>query len=260
VSVRLRWLRRRRRFDGTLEGLVNFRDLGGLRAAGGVVRPGVLFRSDSLAYATPGDAERLVGELGVATVIDLRGEYEVEQLGRGPLHEAAVDYYAAPIADVSGAEDLVGHYLAMLEERGEVLAGTVRLLGRPGALPAVFHCEAGCDRTGVLAAVVLSLLGVPDAVIAADYAATAAAMPTIHERVAVVVDRLGLPPRPPSVLVWEPEAAMMARTLELVRQRWGGMHGWARAFGITPAELAALRSRLVTRRRPAPASPGSGGR
>lgn len=240
----MRWWRRRPPFDGVLEGLVNFRDLGGRAAEGGRVRRGVLFRSDSLAYATPADADRLVRELRLATVIDLRGEYEVEQLGRGPL-ASRVGCYAAPIADVSGAEDLVGHYVAMLEEKGEVLAGAVRHLAGPGALPAVFHCEAGCDRTGVLAAVVLGLLGVADDEIAADYAATAAAMPTIHERVAVVVDRLGLPPRPPSLLVWEPEAAMMSRTLDVVRQRWGDMPGWARAHGVTPAELAALRARLV---------------
>ncbi|GAA0729227.1 tyrosine-protein phosphatase [Dactylosporangium roseum] len=241
----MRWFRRRRPFDGALEGLVNFRDLGGLPAEGGAVRPGVLFRSDSLAYATRTDVHRLVDGLGVATVIDLRGEHEVARLGRGPLARTRVGYYPAPIADVSGADDLVGHYLAMLAEKGDVLAGTVRLLASFDALPAVFHCEAGCDRTGVLAAVVLGLLGVPDDAIAEDYAATAAAMPTIHERVRVVVERLGLPPRPPSVTVWEPEAALMARTLDLVRQRWGGMDGWAREQGVRDKDLSALRSALV---------------
>ncbi|MFG2038532.1 tyrosine-protein phosphatase [Dactylosporangium sp. NPDC048998] len=244
----MRWRRRRRPFAGKLEGLeglVNFRDLGGLPAEGGTVRPGVLFRSDSLAYATPADAERLVHDLGLSTVIDLRGEYEVEQLGRGPLSGARVGYYSAPIADVSGADDLVGHYVAMLTEKGPVLAGTIRHLACAGTLPAVFHCEAGCDRTGVLAAVVLGLLGVPEDAIAADYAATAAAMPTIHERVAVVVDRLGLPPRPASLPVWEPEAALMTRTLDLVRERWGDMQGWAREYGLTPDELSALRANLV---------------
>lgn len=241
----MRFWRRQRPFTGDLEGLVNFRDLGGLPAAGGSVRPRVLFRSDSLAYATPSDAARLVHDLGLATVIDLRGEYEVEQLGRGPLSRSRVDYVSAPIADVSGAEDLVGHYVAMLDEKGPVLAGTVRHLSGAGTLPAVFHCEAGCDRTGVLAAVVLALLGVPEEAIAADYAATAAAMPTIHERVAVVVDRLGLPPRPASVAVWEPEAALMTRTLDLVRERWGDMQGWALENGLTAQELTALRTNLV---------------
>jgi protein tyrosine/serine phosphatase len=230
---------------GPLEGLVNFRDLGGLPADGGTVRPGVLFRSDSLAYATPSDADRLVRDLGVSTVIDLRGEYEVSQLGRGLLGTTAVEYYPAPIADVSGAEDLVGHYVAMLTEKGPVLAGTVRHLSCAGTLPAVFHCEAGCDRTGVLAAVVLGLLGVPEDAIAADYAATAAAMPTIHERVAVVVDRLGLPPRPATLTEWAPEAAMMTQMLGLVRERWGDMEGWAHSYGLTDDDLTALRKNLV---------------
>jgi protein-tyrosine phosphatase len=241
----VRWWRRRRPFAGQLEGLVNFRDLGGLPADGGTVRTGVLFRSDSLAYATRADADRLVRDLGLSTVIDLRGEYEVEQLGRGPLSRARVDYISAPIADVSGADDLVGHYVAMLTEKGPVLAGTVRHLSCAGTLPAVFHCEAGCDRTGVLAAVVLGLLGVPEEAIAADYAATAAAMPTIHERVAVVVDRLGLPPRPVSLLTWEPDAALMARMLDAVRDRWGDMAGWAHEYGLTDDELSTLRANLV---------------
>ncbi|GAA2390973.1 tyrosine-protein phosphatase [Dactylosporangium salmoneum] len=241
----MRFWRRRRPFAGHLEGLVNFRDLGGLPASGGTVRPGVLFRSDSLAYATPADVASLVHDLRLTTVIDLRGEYEVSQLGRGPLSDSRVEYYSAPIADVSGADDLVGHYVAILAEKGSVLAGTVRHLACAGTLPAVFHCEAGCDRTGVLAAVVLGLLGVPEEAIAADYAATAAAMPTIHERVAVVVDRLGLPPRPASVAVWEPEAALMTRTLDEVRSRWGDMEGWAHEHGLTGDDLTSLRANLV---------------
>jgi protein-tyrosine phosphatase len=247
-----RWLRRitRRRpipnvpRQVRFDGMVNFRDLGGLPVEGGTIRPGVLYRSDSLAYATDADAERLVGALKLATIIDLRGEYEVSRLGRGPLIGRPVIYVSAPIADVTGAEELSRHYLAMLEEKGEVLAAMVRLLGGPGALPAVFHCEAGCDRTGVLAAVVLSLLGVDEDEIAADYALTAAAMPAIHARVAKIVEQLGLPPR--VVVDWVPEAHMMADTLKLAREKWGGMHEWGHAHGLTDADIEALRKALVT--------------
>jgi protein tyrosine/serine phosphatase len=223
--------------------MVNFRELGGLPAAGGTVREGVLFRSDSLAYATAGDADRLVDDLGLATIIDLRGEYEVSRLGRGPFLGRPVIYVSAPIADVTGAEELSGHYLAMLTEKGEILAALVRLLGGPGALPAVFHCEAGCDRTGVLAAVVLGLLGVEEDEIAADYALTAPAMPEIHARVRRVTEQLGLPPR--VVVDWVPETYMMVDTLKLVRERWGGVREWAFAYGLTDADLDALRAALV---------------
>ena len=247
-----RWLRRRPAPVRTIstrqlrfEGMVNFRDLGGLPADGGVVRHGVLFRSDSLAYATKADATRLVHELGLATVIDLRGQYEVERLGRGPLAETPVVYVSAPIVDVSDADNLARHYLAMLDEKGGVLGGMIRLLAGAESLPAVFHCEAGCDRTGVLAAAVLGLLGVPDEEIAEDYALTAAAMPAIHARVRKVARQLGLPARPGVVVEWTPEAHMMAEALRLARERWGGMRQWARLHAVTGDDVQALRAALV---------------
>jgi protein-tyrosine phosphatase len=227
------------------DGMLNFRDLGGLPAEGGRVRGWVLFRSDSLAYATPADAKRLVDELGVATIIDLRGRYEVERLGRGPLADTAVNYVSAPIVDVSGAEDLARHYVAMLDEKGAVLGDLIRMLAGPGALPAVFHCEAGCDRTGVLAAVVLGLLGVSEDLIAEDYALTAPAMPAIHARVRQVAKRLGLPARPGVLVEWAPEASMMAETLKLARERWGGIGEWAALHGVGAEDIAALRAALI---------------
>jgi protein-tyrosine phosphatase len=225
--------------------MVNFRDLGGLPAEGGVVRSGLLYRSDSLGYATPDDATRLVDDLGLATVIDLRGPQEVERLGRGPLQSTDVVYVSAPIVDVTGSEDLAKHYLAMLDEKGEVLARMIRLLSDPGALPAVFHCEAGCDRTGVLAAAVLSLLGVRDEEIAEDYALTAPAMPAIHHRIRVVAEQMGFPARPGVIVAWTPEARMMADALKLARERWGGMREWALAYGVTEDDIARLRTTLI---------------
>lgn len=227
------------------EGMVNFRDLGGLPAEGGTVRRGSLFRSDSLAYATKADAERLVDQIGLATVIDLRGLYEVEHLGRGPLARTPIVYVSAPIVDVSGGEDLARHYLAMLDEKGGVLGSMIRLLAGADALPAVFHCEAGCDRTGVLAAAVLSLLGVPDDIIAEDYALTAPAMPAIHARVREVARQLGLPTRPGVDVEWAPEASMMADALKLARERWGGMREWAALHGVGEGDIDALRAALI---------------
>jgi protein-tyrosine phosphatase len=227
------------------EGMVNFRDLGGLPAEGGTIRRGRLFRSDSLAYATPSDARRLTGELGLTTIIDLRGLYEVEHLGRGPLAQTPVVYVSAPIVDVSGAGDMAGHYLAMLDEKGGVLGSMIRLIAGSAALPAVFHCEAGCDRTGVLAAVVLSLLGVPDEAIAEDYALTSAAMPAIHTRVREVARQLGLATRPPEADEWVPEAEMMLGTLKLARERWGGIREWAELNGVGESDIEGLRAALV---------------
>lgn len=229
------------------EGLANFRDFGGRPVSGGgEVRRGRLFRSDSLAYATEGDARRLVRDLGVATVVDLRAAREVAERGRGPLADLGIAYHHVPITDVSHGVDLSEHYVAMLAERGEPLAALVRRLAAPGTLPAVVHCEVGCDRTGVVSAAILGLVGVPDEVISADYELSAAALPALNERWRRLITADGQP-LPDGYLddTWEEREAAMERTVAAVRKRWGGWSGWAEEFGLTGAEIARLRALLV---------------
>jgi len=229
------------------EGMANFRDLGGRPVAGGgTVRPGVLYRSDSLAYATAADVDRLITKLRVATVVDLRGEHEVAKRGRGPLADLPVRYVPVPITDVSpGNGDLARHYVAILAERGEPLVGLLRRLVEPEGLPAVVHCEVGCDRTGVVSAAVLGLIGVPDDVIAADYELSADALPAMNERWRQQLIAEGLEPPESTDDGWAEREAAMARTVVAVRERWGGWDGWAREYGLEPAAIERLRELLV---------------
>lgn len=234
---------------GALEGLVNFRDLGGIPVAtGGRIRPGVLYRSDSLAYATADDAARLLGEYRLATVVDLRSDYEIDAYGgRGHLASAPTRYCRAPIVDVSDPGTRAAHYLAILAERGDAVAGVVRLLGQPQHLPALVHCEIGCDRTGVVVATVLGLAGVSYEEVCADYARTALAMEALADRAVRLRVERGLEAWDRSAfLTWLPNVEIMAETLAQVDERWGGLAGWAAAHGLTAEDLAALRSALVT--------------
>ena len=233
----------------TLEGLVNFRDLGGTPvASGGRIRPGVLYRSDSLAYATAEDAARLLGEYRLSTVVDLRSDEEIAAYGgRGHLAEAPTRYWRAPIVDVSDPGTRSAHYLAILAERGDRVAGVVRLLARPGHLPALVHCEIGCDRTGVVVATVLGLAGVSYEEVCADYARTALAMEALADRAVRLRAERGLEPRDRSAfLTWLPSVEIMAGTLAQVDERWGGLTGWATAHGLTDEDLAGLRTALVS--------------
>jgi hypothetical protein len=227
------------------ENLYNFRDLGGL----GPVRPRRLYRSDSVAYASAGDADALVGRYGLATVVDMRGDREIGRYGRGPLADAAVDYLPVPVTDLGRYDDRPGYYVGVLAERGGSLADTIRRLAVPGALPALIHCEAGCDRTGVLTAIILDLAGVPDDEICADFAATAAATERINVRTirnAAAYGEVWPHPDDRDGLNWHPTAGMMATTLARMRERWGSGAGWARAYGLTDADLAALRAALTS--------------
>lgn len=234
-----------------LEGSVNFRDLGGWPAAGGRrVRSGRLFRSDALHRLSDADVVRLRDGVGLRTLIDLRASHEIASEGRGPLAAPPVAYHHLPFFDGARADpgrdaerDLAAIYFQMLGFASRPIAHALETLAAsPG--PAVFHCAAGKDRTGVLAAVVLGALGVADADIVADYAETRSALPRILERLrasesyAYVFSEL-----PPETLHAEP--ATMEALLARVRAEWGSMRGYARAVGVSEATLDALAAGLL---------------
>jgi protein-tyrosine phosphatase len=173
-----------------LEGTFNFRDLGGYPAADGrTIAWRRLFRSDGLSRLTTADLARLV-ELGIQTVIDLRTADERDRFSmpEGPFAPAV---HHLPMLDVLPSEEelvswvdedfLIGRYSQMLDDASGAIGEAVKVLSAPGAVPGLFHCAAGKDRTGILAAVVLGVLGVPDDVIAQDYAESRAAMVEFFE-------------------------------------------------------------------------------
>ena len=121
-----------------------------------------------------------------------------------------------------------------------------KALSTPGALPAVFHCAAGKDRTGVISALLLSLLGVREEVIVADYAATREALDAIVERLMASEGYQGVfEELPPDTLHANPET--MVGFLARVRGAFGSMAGYAREIGIGEADVELLRARMVAR-------------
>jgi protein-tyrosine phosphatase len=145
------------------------------------------------------------------------------------------------------AEDYAArHYAEMVREGAAALREAVEALAAPGALPAVFHCAAGKDRTGVLAAVVLRLLGVPSAVVADDYALSERATALWEASV-----RAGVPDDtatawgyvPPSMLV--AERRTMLRFLAGIDAEYGSVDGLAARLGIGERSVARLRASLL---------------
>lgn len=172
------------------EACFNFRDLGGYRSVDGrLVRSGQLFRSDTLHRLSAKDLEVFAG-LGLQAVIDLRTATELNDHGSLAAEgRNGIVWHHVPLFDgvmrlEAGATQQVlaeaaerepsspgATYLAMTGD-GRGVARAFELLTAPGALPAVFHCTSGKDRTGMVAAMILDLLGVPDDVIANDYELT----------------------------------------------------------------------------------------
>jgi len=237
-----------------LEGCDNFRDLGGYPVeGGGQVRWRRLFRSDALTHLTRGDVDRLRDELGLGDVVDLRSPEELAHGGRGLLEGEAIRFHHVPLIDrstplnalpIPNAEFGLGdRYFFLMEAAGPALARVLRVFAEsPDA--AVFNCAAGKDRTGIVSAVVLGVLGVREEVIVADYAATRDNLDLIVDKLLANEGYQGIFEHlPPETLHAEPAA--MTRLLERVALRHGSMAGYARSIGLSDAELSRLRENLV---------------
>jgi len=239
-----------------LAALFNVRDLGGyIGTDGRSTRWQTLYRADSINRASGDDLDRLAA-LGLRTVLDLRTPGELEQRGRFPVESVPVAYHHLPVIqetwgawiddlEVDPVSFLVSRYLEMLDEGGPALAAALEVLADPDSYPAVFHCAAGKDRTGVLAAVVLSLLGVADDDIAHDYGLSAPAMVALVDWVRVNVPEAldTMTDQPAAFLAAPPQA--MADLLAIVRARHGSMAGYVAGLGVPSAAVAALRANLL---------------
>ncbi|HXQ91079.1 MAG TPA: tyrosine-protein phosphatase [Acidimicrobiales bacterium] len=237
-----------------LAGCDNFRDLGGYATTDGRrTRWRRLFRADGLSQLTDED-HRVLVDLGIGTVIDLRTPLEAETRGRFSPTVDAVGYHHLPLTDTLPGEEqapdwgdaafVTARYRRMLSEGTAVIVEAVRLLADPANLPAVFHCSVGKDRTGVLAAVVLGFLQVPEATIVEDYALSRAAMLDILGRLrrefpdaTDIVERYA-----PVILSVQPAA--MRGLLAGVVEDYGSFDELARSLAITD-EVARLRAALL---------------
>jgi protein-tyrosine phosphatase len=234
-----------------LDGAFNFRDLGGYATRRGArLRWGSVYRSDALHHLSAGDVEVLAG-LGVDQVIDLRAPDEIAAVGRGVLSDGPFGYLNAPvIPSVSGealgappGDDIGERYLWYLDVGRQALVDAIEALAEPGRGAVVFHCAAGKDRTGVLAALVLAMLDVSYDDIVADYALTNRALPSILYRLAAdPLHGASVAQMPADRLTVRPEA--MRRFLQLLDDNHGGARSWAESAGVPPTCIDALRARL----------------
>ena len=173
------------------EGCFNFRDIGGYRAADGrIIRWGRYFRAGRQDRMTPEDVTH-AAELGIRTQIDLRRPDEVASSGRGPFDTLGSRYVGLPVLPAGSYEQLnretgtLGErYVAYLQYPSAPWRRVFEVLTDAASYPVLLHCTAGKDRTGVITALLLSILGIDRDVIEADFALTNRDVPRHVEYVA----------------------------------------------------------------------------
>jgi len=210
-----------------------------------LTRSNVLVRSDYLGHLTAPGREALIA-YGVTTVIDLRSASEVANKpnpfadGSGPayVHRELID--DANMRQIGDSPDMFERYLMILDNRPQAFHDIFDSVAEAdGAV--LFHCYAGKDRTGMIAAMLLALAGVTPDDIAADYGETDLRLAKQYEK-------------------WITEAAPERReafrqelrcpperilgVLEHLQRKWGGVDGYLESSGMTPANVDRLSAKL----------------
>ena len=237
-----------------LEGCFNFRDLGSYRTADGRhMRAGQVFRADGLQHLTPADVACLRERLHLGGVIDLRSPQEVDLDGRGRIAHEPFDFHHVPLFEHDRSKmegsprdflaDMSQLYVFIARAAKQRIAQVMRILAE-SRTPQVFHCAAGKDRTGVISALLLGLIGVPRETIVADYAFSKQNLDQINARLRASDSYQDLMDELPEG-AYEAEPETMRAFLEQIDARYGSTHAWAERAGLGPDLIERLRDRLL---------------
>jgi len=239
----------------TLENALNFRDIGGYPTADGrTVRWRRMFRAGGLSELSTADLV-VLDELGIKTVLDLRSTAELAS-GRFPVDDMAVTHHHLPlveqILDPTKYSVPEGMLAARYQEISEIgatfIARAISIIADPDTHPIVVHCLAGKDRTGIVVALVLSLLGVDDDTAAEDYSLSNLAMGRLRARAEAEPDREMRRIQRSEDVTAEVFSAKPSNIISLfaaLRAGHGSIEGYVIASGLKRDAIESLRAGLL---------------
>lgn len=236
-----------------LQGAYNVRDLGGLRTRDGRrTRHGVIYRGDSLDSITPADARILFGKLGIGAIVDLRTKAETELSGL--LFPVPRHRYSVLVEGRLGHEpfpsddpvELAKVYMGNLETGRAAVKGTFDIIAdnlRSG-VATLFHCAAGRDRTGIVAALLLGLVGVTYGQIAMDYVQSNRNARRVTKKLAENPLYANHDTRRPEVILLREQTIL--GFMRLLREQAGGPRQFCLDCGVTEETISVIEDYFVT--------------
>ena len=239
------------------EGIHNFRTVGPYKLrAGGTFRPSMVYRSGALELMTEDDADWLTDEIGLRTILDLRHPEEAASRGgKHALHDRVVENsifradenqqdFIAELNGLYGPGISPGRYMHYLEVGGDQMTKAFSMFGDEANYPFLIHCTAGKDRTGVLVAMIMDVLGASEADIAHEYGLSDLSIDRLIAYLrsngrqlegtdAEIRARLATPPE------------KMAGFIELLHAKHGSSEDFFLSMGVPEATITSVR-RILT--------------
>jgi protein-tyrosine phosphatase len=236
-----------------LDGLYNLRDVGGYPTRDGkTTKWRTLLRSDSM-HALTEESIAAVRALGLRTIVDLRREGEIAHEPNIFATDGEIRYFNLPIFDDRNVQSLdLAHrthkalYESYVEHCRAQFRTILTTLTADDAAPALVHCKIGKDRTGVTIALLLGAAGVPDEVIAEDYAVSNGYLEPLLSRwrAAIVAGRDDAELERWDTLVQSPREAMLD-LLGYLNERYGGVVPYLHTLDLNEDAIARIRRALV---------------
>ena len=231
-----------------LDSVQNLRDLGGYSTKEGrKTKWGIFLRSGDMSAMTKDDQAALLRQ-GIRCVIDLRMAKEIAiapnvfsdskkvAFFNHDFWGTRFDDYRSKRKTATPEEKLSDLYCAGLEINGFVMAAVMKTLAS-GEGGFVFHCRSGKDRTGLVAAILLVIAGVPDEVVAKDFGLST----TYLNEPELTEEDL----KKPGAYQKGSAPETMMLTLEFLRDRYGGVEGYLRDQGVSVSEIDSVRGKIL---------------
>lgn len=226
------------RYKSLLEGTLNTRELGGYSCCGGgTTKAGRILRSDRICKPTERDIAFLL-DSGITTVVDLRTDSDIAAEPCGLTSEKGFSYHHLPIEEGSyvpeSEEDIVPCYLAIARATNMVRAFRT-IAEAPGGV--IFNCWAGKDRTGVTAAVILMLCGVPDEAVTENYLLTGPYSEELWEMIRQYRTE-------EEMKIILPAEEHIRGFISGFRREYGSAEGYLKWLGLSEVEINAIKDKL----------------
>lgn len=245
-------MQRRLNFDG----IENLRDLGGYTTAHGRQTRWRSFLRANHFQAWTTQAQQALIEYGVKVVIDLRAPSELESMPNTFASSSQVTYLNLPLMPrelyigttfqtlINTMQDPYEMYVFMLEECKTPIGEIFTAIATHNTQTTLFHCHAGKDRTGIVAALLLSLAGVDDEVIAQEYALTGEYLSEGITRERLQAQDRGEDMNRFDLLASTPKQSMQT-TLDYLRDHYTDAPTYLQTCGVSDTHLDVLRTLIV---------------
>ncbi len=233
----------------------NVRDVGGYDTVDGRrTRWGALLRGDNLCRLTHEGQAALVAH-GMRTIIDLRSPSE--QIAPHPFadpngHDGLLTYLNLPLlderdstgmAEINADPSLQKLYAVILHRYGARVARVMKAVAEAPAGGVLVHCHAGKDRTGVVAALLLALAGVPADTIAEDYALSDGLLQPLYATTPLSGGPASIKRDTVAQQLSSPSGVMLA-TLTHLDTMYGSVRAYLEAQGASTRDMERIKERL----------------